>query len=459
MTIADPVSYTLEYIADVGGTLKVGGDNKDKNYTQNVIQGDNGFEVTAVPDVGYGFVQWSDGKQEATRQDKNIISGATYTASFAKIKYTVTFKDHNGTVLKSEQVEHGSVATAPDNPIRTGYTFTGWDPSVFTNVTSDLTVTAQYAEDAAKYNVTVAGVVGGTAEVTVDKTEVAASETVTATIADIGSGKQFKSITVTDADSGTVATTEVTLGASYTFTMPAKDVTVTVTLEEETEKTVTVGDMQGGPIYAKVQVNDGRYNVTTTGIADGKSATVKWYGDINKTDNGNTAPVGISIGAGGSVALKDNKIELKVTVKNATKTVEGNYYFSVTIDGVESEVKIFIIETTNLVDTVTITGLSVPIVGADPYDKTGLSVPSNAGYVIDSVSWFDHSGGSWTVNQFQQGRKYQININLKLEAGYQFASNRNYVLDGLAANSYAEVQWGSAAAYDAQLLVIFNELE
>jgi uncharacterized repeat protein (TIGR02543 family) len=57
--------------------------------------------------------------------------------------YTVTFKDHDGEVLKTQTVEHGDAATAPADPTRTGHSFTGWDKD-FTNVTSDLTVTAQY---------------------------------------------------------------------------------------------------------------------------------------------------------------------------------------------------------------------------------------------------------------------------------------------------------------------------
>ena len=60
--------------------------------------------------------------------------------------YTVTFKDWDGTVLKTEQVEQGTSATAPSNPTREGYNFTGWDVD-FSNVTSDLTVTAQYEEE------------------------------------------------------------------------------------------------------------------------------------------------------------------------------------------------------------------------------------------------------------------------------------------------------------------------
>ena len=57
--------------------------------------------------------------------------------------YTVTFKDWDGTVLSTQSVEEGTAATAPAVPGRTGYTFTGWDVD-FSNVTSDLVVTAQY---------------------------------------------------------------------------------------------------------------------------------------------------------------------------------------------------------------------------------------------------------------------------------------------------------------------------
>ena len=59
-------------------------------------------------------------------------------------RYTVTFKDWDGTVLKTETVIEGASATVPSNPSRDGYTFTGWDKD-FSSITSDLTVNAQYS--------------------------------------------------------------------------------------------------------------------------------------------------------------------------------------------------------------------------------------------------------------------------------------------------------------------------
>ena len=64
---------------------------------------------------------------------------------FKPSTYSVTFKDWDGTVLKTETVESGKSATAPSVPTRKGYVFAGWDKA-FTNVTSDLVVTATYTQ-------------------------------------------------------------------------------------------------------------------------------------------------------------------------------------------------------------------------------------------------------------------------------------------------------------------------
>ena len=73
----------------------------------------------------------------------NLVYAVTYAAPLAT--YTVTFIDWDGTVLKTQEVEEGSAATAPTNPTRDGYNFIGWDTN-FSNITSNLTITALYEE-------------------------------------------------------------------------------------------------------------------------------------------------------------------------------------------------------------------------------------------------------------------------------------------------------------------------
>ena len=60
--------------------------------------------------------------------------------------YTVVFKDYDGTTLKNQTVNKGENATAPENPTREGYIFTGWD-NIFTEIQNNTTVTAQYVEE------------------------------------------------------------------------------------------------------------------------------------------------------------------------------------------------------------------------------------------------------------------------------------------------------------------------
>ena len=85
----------------------------------------------------------STGNAKGTVTFSNLAYTVTYTE--APSSYTVTFKDWDGTTLSSQSVEPGGTATAPTPPVRDGYDFAGWDTD-FSNVTGNLTVTAQYIE-------------------------------------------------------------------------------------------------------------------------------------------------------------------------------------------------------------------------------------------------------------------------------------------------------------------------
>jgi hypothetical protein len=85
--------------------------------------------------LGYSFTGWA--KRIAHTCD------LTVTALYKINTYTVQFVDHDGKVLSTQTVNHGSAAAAPADPKRSGYSFAGWDKP-YGSITGDLTVTAQY---------------------------------------------------------------------------------------------------------------------------------------------------------------------------------------------------------------------------------------------------------------------------------------------------------------------------
>ena len=86
--------------------------------------------------TGYTFTGWS------VSYDR-ITADTTVTAKYKINYYTVTFKDWDGTILKSSSVKYGNDATPPSDPNRTGYTFTGWSPS-YEDISYDTVITAKY---------------------------------------------------------------------------------------------------------------------------------------------------------------------------------------------------------------------------------------------------------------------------------------------------------------------------
>lgn len=105
-----------------------------------------------------------DGTSQTEPSSKETESDGTEPAAES---YTVTFQDHNGIVLNTQEVAHGNAAQAPADPTRAHFTFVGWDKP-FDNITSDLVVTATYTTTRSVVSVETVQVNKGTKEVTVN---------------------------------------------------------------------------------------------------------------------------------------------------------------------------------------------------------------------------------------------------------------------------------------------------
>lgn len=104
-------TYTLTYSAGPGGLLSGA-------VEQHVEYGGSGSPVTAVPDTGHHFEQWSDGSANNPRTDEDVSANIGVTAMFALDSLTVmATASSNGTITPSTQdVGYGGTATFTVTP-------------------------------------------------------------------------------------------------------------------------------------------------------------------------------------------------------------------------------------------------------------------------------------------------------------------------------------------------------
>lgn len=145
-----------------------------KNYDGTVLETDENVEQGTTPsydgktpekpasvDTAYTFTGWSP--------EISAVSGdITYTAQFSSEarKYTVTWKNDDGTILKTDSVAYGTTpeysgdALIKEATLSKSYSFSGWTPAV-APVTGDAEYTATYSEmPVSTYNVSVTNAIG-----------------------------------------------------------------------------------------------------------------------------------------------------------------------------------------------------------------------------------------------------------------------------------------------------------
>ena len=125
-------TFTVTFYDGQGTVLKV----------ETVMKGQDATPPTPPTREGYVFDRWY-GEYTYVQSDRSVY--AIYREVIDVVtEYTVKFCDWNGTVLKTQTVQQGQSATAPANPTREGYTFSGWDKEL-TAVTGNVTFPVQSA--------------------------------------------------------------------------------------------------------------------------------------------------------------------------------------------------------------------------------------------------------------------------------------------------------------------------
>jgi hypothetical protein len=129
--------YTVRFF-EQDGTTQIG-------ETQTVAWNTAADMETAPQIAGYAFDKWvlTGADEGETDSLTNVKENIDAVASYVKNGYTVIFLDYEGKVIGTDGVLYGGAATAPVVPLRVGYSFANWDKA-FSNVTGNLTVTAQY---------------------------------------------------------------------------------------------------------------------------------------------------------------------------------------------------------------------------------------------------------------------------------------------------------------------------
>lgn len=139
--MGDEVSVTVPETVKTHTVTFIANGNTVDTVTVNEGEGATAPDAPAVE--GYHFVKWDT-------DFSNVTDDITVTAVYEINKYTVIFVA-NGETIDTQTVEHGSAATAPQAPEVEGSMFKEWDTD-FSNVTSELTVTAVYEAKTVEVN-------------------------------------------------------------------------------------------------------------------------------------------------------------------------------------------------------------------------------------------------------------------------------------------------------------------
>ncbi|MCQ2404370.1 MAG: InlB B-repeat-containing protein [Clostridia bacterium] len=290
-------------------TVTVTGGTTDK---ATAAAGDTVTITAGSPATGYKFKNWTGSGVTFASATSTVTtftmpaSNVTVTANYEKINYTVSVT--LGTASKTS-ANYGDTITLTANAAATGMEFDKWvvksgsTAVTFASATSTQTtfsmpagnVSVEATYKAKTYTVTVSG---GTASPTTQMY----NNTVTITANSPQTGYKFKNWTTSDGVTFANAN-----NATTTFTMPAKNVTVTANFEK-INYTVSVT----GGTASKTTANVGDTITLTPGTAPSGKVFDKWTSTPSVTFTGNT------------FTMPASNVSITATYKNAAYTVTVN---------------------------------------------------------------------------------------------------------------------------------------
>ena len=312
-TIEDSAKRTVSFDTDGGSAVAA----------QKILRGQKAAEPTACEKAGYNFAGWY---KDTSVYDFTtpVLDDFTLRAAWTANQYTITFNSDGGSTVTSITQDCGTKITAPANPTRDGYTFTGWHPAIPAVMPAgDLTVKALWSANS--YAITY-DLDGGTAE--------------------------------GNPDSYTIETENITFNAptkvGYTFTgWSGTDLTgennMTVTIEKGStgDRSYTAhwrynGGSSGGsssyPITVPDKTENGSASVSPKNASKGSTVTITVTPDsgyvletISVTDkNGNDLKLTDRGNGKYTFTMPGGKVEVKVTFMEDNSVL--NYFYDVPND-------------------------------------------------------------------------------------------------------------------------------
>ena len=297
--------YTVTYI------------NEGVKYTedQQINYRENAVKPEPNPSkIGYTFKYWSIEKGgEEYNFNSEITENITLYAVYNINKYTVTFKNYDGSTLQEETLEYGALpkykgeAPTREKTEEYTYTFKGWDKEI-TEVTNNQEYIATYTETKNKYNVKFTNYDGSILQ----------EETL-----EYGTIPVYK---------GEVPTREKTDEYTYTFKNWNKEITevtdneIYIAVYKEEKNKYTVIYMDGETEYTRKEVNYGE-TVSEEVISKDHSIYRGWTLDENTYDF--STPVTKNITIKSSFELVESPIiestPIEWTKENVKVTITTNH--------------------------------------------------------------------------------------------------------------------------------------